>query len=256
MRGERSAVDRQKFLNLERQLFSLHPEVVVDGDKLAGAIVPPDVKNADLVWSVIWEKPLFANTKVAIAQRQIDAVRPLFKGAWRFIGSDHALFHVGKVATGSRTSAFAVTGTVAEEARIVHRIAPHRLLAIQGAAQAVKARAERQREGLFADLNSVPLSVAVTTLQREFGPYWGPITVLHVLTDMGLACKPDLHLVRSVAALGGPIASGKVPSFREAIEINEAVRTLAIAVHGNCSPRQLRRLDLSLMEISRLGFLR
>lgn len=248
-------MDSKEFLKLESRLLSLHPEVVADGDKLAGAIVSPDVKNADLIWSVIWEKPLFANMKVAIAQRKIDAVRTLFDGAWRFIGSDHVRFHVERVANGSGTAAFAVTGLVAEEARTVHRIAPHRLFAIQGAAQALKARAERQRDGLFADLNSVSLPVAVRRLQREFGPYWGPITVMHLLTDMGLACKPDLHLVRSVAALGGPKPLGKVPSFREAIEVNEAVRNLAFDIHGSCSPAQLRKLDLSLMEISRLGLL-
>jgi hypothetical protein len=85
------------------------------------------------------------------------------------------------------------------------------------------------------------------------GAAWGHITVLHFLTDLGLACKPDLHLVRTVRhlELEGGLRPDKNPSLRESIQINRAVRSLVEEVDGSFSPARLRYTDKMLMEISK-----
>jgi hypothetical protein len=49
--------------------------------------------------------------------------------------------------------------------------------------------AEASPRGPFRDLARRPMAERVETLRRENGPFWGHITVLHLLTDFGLAWK-------------------------------------------------------------------
>ena len=97
----------------------------------------------------------------------------------------------------------------------------------------------------------------MSTVQREMGPGWGHITVLHFLTDLGLACKPDLHLVRTVRHLGivpGPHGPrGAKPIRRDndkpscSISGREALRFF--------NPARLRYVDKTLMNIFMHGLI-
>lgn len=86
----------------------------------------------------------------------------------------------------------------------------------------------------------------------ELGAGWGHITVLHFLTDLGLACKPDLHLVRTVRHLGMSLdlRNAKVPNLTDSIIINTRVRELLRLIDGEVRPARLRYLDKVLMDIS------
>jgi len=77
--------------------------------------------------------------------------------------------------------------------------------------------------------------------------------VLHFLTDLGLACKPDVHLVRTVRHLAPELRlkEDKIPNLIESILINRWVRSLVEAAYGSFTPARLRYVDKILMEISR-----
>lgn len=75
-----------------------------------------------------------------------------------------------------------------------------------------------------------------------------------MLTDFGLAVKPDLHLVRTMRRLSllGDIKENKVPDEKDAIKVNNAVVKLAKVIYGEAyKPADLRYLDKVLMEVSR-----
>jgi len=103
-------------------------------------------------------------------------------------------------------------------------------------------------------------SVSATPI---LGLGWGPTTVLHALTDLGIACKPDIHVMRSAVRYGffddiPPTLSDeeikKLPdrykkqAVRMMIDLAGLIEPLA-----HESPRTtLREMDKVLMEGSRL----
>lgn len=102
---------------------------------------------------------------------------------------------------------------------------------------------------------------------EKAGAGWGATTVNHLLTDLGLSVKPDLHLRRSAVRLG---LLQNVPSNLPVEEIDKnsakldqmvvpAVINMALKVTPTASPTStnaIREVDKVLMEWSRKGFLR
>lgn len=243
----------QEFREYESILADRHPVEIAEAKLLADSVIDPNASDADKVWSVLWGKPLFANTRVPVAESWCRALDPHMAGAWKLLGqSDH--FLITKTGRGIQRSSFAVTGQAAE-AISQSGIALHRLYAIQGAAMATRQRAASS-ERPFEDLPNLELNVAVNLLREEFGAGWGPITILHFLTDLGLAVKPDLHLMRTMQHFFGPmVRNGKIPNSSEAISVNRAVQLLASELGMESSPTTTRYLDKVLMEISRQGLI-
>ena len=125
-----------------------------------------------------------------------------------------------------------------------------RLYSIQGAAADLRSRVERGLCPPFQDLSDLGLYDIVEMLKGDFGFGWGDATVLHALTDMGLAVKPDRQLQRAMAALG--------LECEDPIKINQAVRKMRDEINrSKClsAPASLRYLDKVLMEISRQGIM-
>jgi hypothetical protein len=244
------------FLALHDRLSAHHPDAIREAETLAATTVDPQTATADEIWRVLWDKPLYANARVNVAKRWVAEIGAEMQDAWRVLGSDPAVFCIHQVRPGVQRDCFGVQGTVAADFVARHRIALHRLYRIQGAARALRQRAARQTSP-FADLAGQPLAVSIPTLQGEFGPGWGVITVLHALTDMGLAVKPDLHLVNTmrVLKLSTNISDRKVPDFRDAIRINQDVRSLLKAIGRPETPANLRYIDKVLMDLSRCGML-
>lgn len=99
------------------------------------------------------------------------------------------------------------------------------------------------------------------------GMGWGIATVNHLLTDLGLSVKPDLHLRRSAVRIG---LLNQIPSDLPVEEIDrnaakldpkivQATIDLAAKVKPTADPTALsatREVDKVLMEWSRKGFLR
>ncbi|HEV2274243.1 MAG TPA: hypothetical protein VGR96_08760 [Acidobacteriaceae bacterium] len=240
-----------RFQELERGLCDRFPQACKEAKALAENLTDPQTASADAVWARLWNKPLYANTKVATGTRWVERLAPHMDGAWRSWGLQGEAVYIAKVGSGISPESFR-RSEQADEIRRTTRIPIHRLFAIQGAARALRERASRC-DRPYADLVDADPDAIVSTVRQEMGWGWGNITVLHFLTDLGLACKPDVHLVRTVRHLGIVLnlSDQKVPGLTAVIEINCAVRSLLESVYGSFTPQKLRYLDKVLMEISR-----
>lgn len=252
--GGRKRVDEEivaRFRALEAELAARHPDARRDAEALARQVVDPVTASADEVWRRAWDKPLFANMQVPLAEAAVAKLEHYMQGAWRTWGVPGSDFVIVKVGKGTRVEAFQAAGPLAQRVRAETGIALHRLYAVQGAAAALRARTSVSATP-YADLVNTDVATAVRTVEREMGPGWRHITALHFLTDLGLACKPDIHLSRTVRHLGMSLdlRDAKVPTFADAVTINERVRALAEAVYGKVTPARLRYLDKVLMELS------
>jgi hypothetical protein len=248
---------RSLFSSLETRLRQEAPEQIAAAEALSENVVDPATSNADQCWDVIWNKPLYANTRVAIGDRKVKALVSSMRGAWRTIGQPGGDYEVTKIGRGMGAAEFSIRGDRAREIRDRHRVACHRMLAIQGGAVALRRRAMADGHAPYADIAGLSVRDAIMTIRTEMGPYWGPVSVLHFLTDLGLACKPDRHLVRTMSALGMAVDGhwNGVPSLGQSVAINEGVRRLAHELYGTAGAKPIRYLDKVLMEISRQGIL-
>jgi hypothetical protein len=241
-----------QFLEIEGQLERRFPEVYTEALQLAETVVDPQTAGPDEIWPVLWRKPLYANTKVEIAQRWIDRLSPYMPDAWRHWGEEESL-HIRRIANGTGTNAFELVSPLAQKVQSETRIAPHRLYAIQGGAIALRNRASRA-DLPYADIVSLDLGELVEKVRGELGFGWGPVTTLHFLTDLGLAIKPDLHLTKTCNYFASE--SGKrMQNPTDPIEINRWVRSLVEELDGSCTPQRLRYVDKVLMEISKRGLI-
>ena len=248
-------LDLIRYTALEEELYARFPEAKAETEQLIAEMVDPRSAGPDEIWPVLWSKPLYSNTRDEIGTRYVEKLRPLMQGTWLQWGHDEHAFRITLSGKGRKADAFYATGA-AQAVQNATGIAWWRLHAIQGGATAL-----RRRTGLsekpYADLVAAPLSLSVQIVRAEMGKWWGHITALHFLTDLGLAVKPDLHLVRSVRFLGmgDQIKAAAVPSPDDSIRINEAVRNLAYKLVKHDDPKTLRRVDKNLMAISKYGLL-
>jgi|LSQX01.2.fsa_nt_gb hypothetical protein len=250
--GENSAVRR--FLTLNSILAESHPHAIHEAEDLSHRIVDAERGDINQVWSVLWNKPLFSNARVEVAGKWCDVLGPFMIDAWDQWGKPD-VFLITKIGPGIARSSFSVAGELADSV-IQTGVPLHRLYAIQGAAIATRKRSDIGRAP-YSDIAVLGLEETVPALRREFGFGWGPITVLHFLTDLGVAIKPDLHLKKTVFFLRyGRLPSGdSVPGYDESIAINKDVSRLLSELGWGNTPCKLRYLDKILMEVSRCGII-
>lgn len=227
-----------------------------EAEKLRAGVADPATASAETCWTHIWDKPLYANTFVQTGRSYYEALRPYMDGAWRFIGKDRAQFLI-EHKSGRTANDFKAHGTIPEKVSEKPKIAGHRLLAIQNGAAFLRKKVEEHGEKApFASLADRPLDRLVPDLKSELGRGWGHITILHMLTEFGLAVKPDVHLVRAVKALGllPGLPETDAASLKNAVAIVDAVKALAPTILGRAATRaDLRFIDKVLMEASRQG---
>lgn len=250
------------FSDLEHRLIQNHADAHENAKRLSECIVDPCTADANAIWRAMWDKPLYANAKDGTASTWEIKIEP-FVGTdswkkWGISGRNGVL--IEKTGKGVVNKSFSLLTPLAEEIRNKTNIALYRLFAIQSAATALRKRSESSEKAPFCDLVAAhDFSSLLSLLRKEFGAGWGDITVCHFLTDLGLACKPDLHLTRSVRYLGlisGKETNGnKTPTRKEIVLINERVRELVKDLYGNITPEKLRYVDSVLMRISQKGLL-
>lgn len=236
-----------RYLDLRERL----PRLAVDevDEVLATLPVDPRTATAGLAWRVIWDKPLFANTRVAIGRRWINELTPLMDNAWTVWGADPAQFQIIRTGRGRDAASFEVSGTQARQVRAATKTSVHRLYAIQNAATLLRGLAARS-DTPVAGFWTEPLDTLVPDLMRTLGWGWGAITVLHMLTDFGVAGKPDIHVMRSLRHLGiWPDPKDQITT-EEALAINRAIRKMVLMT-GEMTPTRMRRVDIELMSLSR-----
>lgn len=240
---------QDRFLELHDQLVEERPKSINEARRLAKEKVDPTSASEGEIWRILWDKPLFANVRVKTAERWVNSIEAEMEDNWQIWGEDPDVFKICKVGNGRRRDCFDVQGDAALSFESRHTIPRHRLYAIQGAAEALRFRTGHGQSP-FADLPGRPLSEVVPELRDEFKWGWGPITVLHALTDMGLAVKPDLHLTNTMRHFG--------LNPRGPLETNEHVGELlcALGTSGRTDiPNEIRYIDKVLMEISRQGII-
>lgn len=246
-----SAKSVERCSELLSRLTQDFPDSASAAKKLASEVVDPAKASPNQIWNVLWDKPLYANMKVSIADRVESLVAVEMIGAWKVMAEIDGEFAICRIAPGFRKSSFDVRGARAKAIIERAHIAPHRLFAIVGAGRALERRAS-QYQFPFADLTNHPIGCNVKILKDEFGFGWGWVTILHFLTDLGLASKPDIHVIRTLKALElWPKTKPDHPSINDAIEITEVVRSLAERVMTSASPHSLRQMDKYLMEIDK-----
>ena len=218
---------------------------------LATLPIDPRSATAGQAWRVIFDKPLFANTKVATGWRWINELRPLMDDAWMVWGVDPAQFQIVRTGRGRDEGSFDVTGVQAQRVRAATRTSVHRLYAIQNAATLLRGFAA-QSETPVTRFWTDPLENLVPDLVRGFGWGWGATTVLHMLADFGVAAKPDIWVMRSLRHLGIWSSTRDQVTIDEALAVNRAIRKM---VHqtGEITPARMRRVDIELMSLSRHG---
>lgn len=245
------------YKDLSVELFEKKPELNAEIATLIGEVKDPLSNDADDIWPTLWTKPLFANTRVQTANQWIDRLEKLnsMPKSWFIWGQSKQSFLIERTGKGISRSSFQIHGLLAEKTAEKSKIALHRLFAIQGGAMALRSRNEA-REFPFSDLANDSLDNNIRKLKNEFGFGWGHVTILHFLTDLGLAVKPDLHLVNTLIALGYSGRNDKVPNVKEALKMNAFVRDLLVEDEFQFTPAGLRKMDKILMEISRQGLLK
>jgi hypothetical protein len=243
------ALASDRYLALRGRL----PRIAVSEVDAVLATLPVDPRTASVgqAWRVIWEKPLFANTKVATGCRWINELMPLMEGAWMVWGADPAHFKIIRTGRGRDAGSFDVMGLEAQRVRGATRASIHRLYAIQNAAillRRMAARSDKPVTRFWTD----PLDNLVPDLMRQIGWGWGATTVLHMLADFGVACKPDLHVMRSLRHLGIWTSPRDQVTTEEALAVNRAIRKMVLRT-GEMTPARMRRVDIELMSLSRHG---
>jgi len=231
--------------------------------QLSEAMSDVRVATVDDCWRQIWTKPLYANNRVPVGESYEKTLTPLMHGAWRTIGLGKEVYFVSHDGNGRKAANFSRTGTLIDRIGDVCGISAPRLLAIQGGANYLRSMVDTHGEAaplrhLAVDsfhAMDTQLTTLVPAMRVEMGRGWGHISIMHMLTDFGLAVKPDLHLVRTVRHLGlvDGLRSVKVPNLREGLAIITAITRLVQGVYGaSATPADLRYADKLLMEASRL----
>jgi len=232
--------------------------------RLRDGVLDPRVASTEECWLRIWNKPLFSNTKVNIGHSYMEKLRPFMLEAWRFVGVDPEKFIITHDGRGNRAENYSASGLVVSQIRKVSGIAAKRLLGIQGGGNFLRTMVRFNGESaplapyaandFDAMLDQLPRLIA--EFRILLGRGWGHITVMHMMTDFGLAVKPDLHLVRTVRHLRlvEGLRDVAVPNEREAILIVTAITRLVQAVYGPSADfANLRYADKVLMDASLEG---
>lgn len=225
--------------------------MVAEAERIAEGIVDPSTANADACWSILWDKPLYAYTRVNIGDDYKKKLKPFVEGdAWKqWSNPDRPWLILNGPA--NRNDSFELTDFAPPDLATIG-IARSRLFAVQGAARALKQWADRTATPL-APLIGLKSEALLTKLREDLGPRWGHITIMHFLTDAGLFCKPDRWLVRTVSRLGLCDAVHDVPTRAEAIRIDSAVKQIVQDLDGSLTPQRLRYFDKLLMEAGKQG---
>lgn len=132
----------RQYRKLRSELVQQFPAAAAMATQLASEIVDPRTADPDRMWSVIWDKPLYANTRVSSADRTKDLLKDGMESAWKMMADPDGMYAMSHIAPGSKKSSFDVRGERAKEIIERHRIARHRLFAIVGAGHALAARSD------------------------------------------------------------------------------------------------------------------
>lgn len=240
-----------KFRRLARKIPAKSQEEIEH--LLNGTPVDPRSADADSAWQVIWNKPLFnSGLKAVQAARWTKELEPFMAGAWKFLGADSRKFCAQEViyyyGTNDCKQSYSVKGRVAEDIQRESKVPPKCLFYMQNAAAALRQRAEKSSHPM-RDVCETRLMDIVPQLEKEFGKGWGKMSVLHTLTDFGVAITPSPEVVKAINHLELWPSDKLTNAGRDAVRFVLSVLKFAKNYLGIDSPEKLRRFDLELKHL-------
>ena len=241
-----------KFRDLETQLKVLNPGAIDGANDLAANLIDPHQATKQEIWERLWDKPFFSARYVSAAERDAKKLKLTFDRNLRkmaFGDPDFGIRRKNNIGRGKAlvASSFNGLGRVAKKICNEDSIARHRYYAAVSSGRWLN-----ENFDVVSETFNLSLEKCVKKLSKELGPGWGHITVMHFLTDLGICCKPDIHLIAAAEEIG-IFSDQRNPqkSLPAAIAIDRSVRDLVQTMHGEVTPQQLRYADKVLMEISR-----
>jgi hypothetical protein len=239
--------------------------------------VPKEI-STDTFWTFGKDKPCWSNINVKIGER---LVRDLHSSSefesFHTIGGD--AWRIDMKQEGRKWQSnqnFTLTGESARH--FMESLSPRGLASFRWRLYAIRQFAL----SLFSEKGTLPMITALsadpsTIVSKDLyswtkifatraGRGWGATTVNHLLTDLGLSVKPDLHLRRSAVRLGilddilvdTPTKEIDKLGYKLDSKIVHRLLDLSklISPIANPSPRTtLREMDKVLMELSRQGLM-
>lgn len=252
-------VDEYKIL--ESNLKSKYPHEIEEAEKLADKIIDPSNTPVEKIWRSIWEKPLYANTRVEVANNWIAKLEPFMRNSLNTWGYEEELL-IRKIGKTRKNIDFQIIGKLSSKIKDLN-IAYSRLLTIQCAVISLREMMNNNPYPL-AFLMDEPMDQNYPfkkyMKQISFGYGWGAITKLHTMADLGCAVKPDLHVCRTIHHLGmcpEIPTSVENPNLEQSIIVNLACMELLSELQKRfpSEGHRLRSLDYILMRISLCGIL-
>jgi hypothetical protein len=100
----------QRYEALQKELASRYPNLWEEALELGRKVADPSTANAEMLWTKIWDKPLYTNTTVAIANSKKAQLLPEMHGAWKEMAKANGLFVIEQVGKGFKKSSFNIAG--------------------------------------------------------------------------------------------------------------------------------------------------
>lgn len=262
-----------KYGRMRDELRERHPAAWAEVVRLSRGVSAVVDKQA--VWSCGRDKPCFSNIRVAVGERLArDLERcSAFESFERIAAPAWTVHFKGdRSPAWRRNTNFEVLGSevvsfVASSDKGLLSSYLWRLFAIRGLASALvhddnmaSLVAMLGKWAANGDIHFDRLQRWTRQFKDAVGRGWGVVTAYHLLTDLGLTVKPDLHLCRAAIHMGMlPGASAeeaRQPSEKLQHEAVRKVIELARQVKPTAWPESsfsLREVDKVLMEWSRQG---
>lgn len=267
----------KKFKNARREYFKTYPDQAPKmSDYVASNLVDLKKHGADEIWDVLWDKPVRAYIRVKSGENKVQAAKEFFEKKWSQIGQNPQDYEIklwqekklNKAGWFNTIDRFNVIGPTIRHIRKKTRMGKKRLFQIQNAAIDFYERVNNKSGVIFPELQHDNLEKfikyggledAIPKLESSFGKHFGIITVCHFLTDLGLAVKPDMHLMNTLEKIGAWDKSKgwdrkkeryTLSKLEHILEVNSICCDLAMDTYKNVSSDSLRRIDIELMGIS------
>ncbi len=229
------------------------------------------------IWNTLWDKPVRANARVKKAEKEVNAARPFLDDNWKDIGENPneylvtaTPYHSVSKKTGKKTTqySFHAKGGKISNIHFASKISNKRLFQIQNAGINFYKRYQTNPKHIFPELiyddlekfiKDGGLARAIPKLKESFGKYFGVITVCHFLTDIGMAVKPDMHLMNTLVNIGAwqegrcfdKTSNRYNPNkIEDLVEINSICADLAKGTYNEVTAHTLRKIDIELMGMS------
>jgi len=247
--------------------------------KLCGAL--PEKIDADAVWRFGRDKPCYQNIKVVFGERMAqDIVSSQEFDDWQRIASDEwSITMRERGRNWKRNANFNIEGRAAKDFVASLKqggIGSYlwRIYCIRELAVALKqGRLDKTIQQLMdwvEKYDEIPIE-QVDSWTKQFayqvGLGWGHTTAYHMLTDLGVAVKPDIHLTKSAICMGllapeipAQLADGKLvhDSKIQHLAAKSAMELSKLITPEACGTKRcaMREVDKVLMEWSRRGLAR